>query len=150
MYPDAYVYHYASYEESALKRLAMLHGTREKEVDQLLRTFKLVDLYQVVREGIQVSEPGYSIKNLETFYTEARRGAVTSAGASMMVYEQWRELQDARLLQEIADYNEADCRSTLLLRDWLLSLRPGGVTWYTGEMEEDEDPARTARRARPG
>jgi len=146
VYPDAYVYHYASYEESALKRLAMLHGTRESEVDQLLRTFKLVDLYQVVREGIQVSEPSYSIKNLETFYMEARSGEVTSAGASMVVYEQWRQLQDARLLQEIADYNQADCRSTLLLRDWLLSLRPDGVAWYTAERDEDEDPARTARR----
>jgi predicted RecB family nuclease len=56
-FPEAHVYHYASYEESALKRLAMLHGTRENEVDHLLRTGKLVDLYQVVREGMQVSEP---------------------------------------------------------------------------------------------
>src|SRR5208283_3373847 len=105
-FPEAHVYHYASYEESALKRLAMLHGTREAEIDHLLRTFKLVDLYQVVREAIQVSEPSYSIKNLETFYMEGRTGEVTSAGASVVVYEQWRQLQDAHLLQEIADYNE--------------------------------------------
>jgi len=145
-FPDAYVYHYANYEESALKRLAMLHGTREAEVDQLLRAHKLVDLYRVVREGIQASEPSYSIKNLETFYMEARSGEVTSAGASMVVYEQWRQLQDTKLLTEISDYNEADCRSTRLLRDWLLTLRPDGLRWYTGEIEEDEDPVRTARR----
>ncbi len=145
-FPDAHVYHYASYEESALKRLAMLHGTRENEVDHLLRTFKLVDLYKVVREGIQVSEPSYSIKNLETFYMEARSDEVQSAGASVVVYEQWRQLQEPKLLQEISNYNEADCRSTLLLRDWLLSLRPGGTPWYTGAAQEDEDPARTARR----
>jgi predicted RecB family nuclease len=30
-HPDAYVYHYANYEESALKRLAMAHGTREAQ-----------------------------------------------------------------------------------------------------------------------
>jgi predicted RecB family nuclease len=145
-FPDAHVYHYASYEESALKRLAMLHGTRENEVDHLLRTFKLVDLYKVVREGIQVSEPSYSIKNLETFYMEARSDEVQSAGASVVVYEQWRQLQEPKLLQEISDYNEADCRSTLLLRDWLLSLRPDGTPWYTGTLDDDEDPARTARR----
>jgi predicted RecB family nuclease len=145
-FPDAHVYHYASYEESALKRLAMLHGTRENEVDHLLRTFKLVDLYKVVREGIQVSEPSYSIKNLETFYMEARSDEVQSAGASVVVYEQWRQLQEPKLLREISDYNEADCRSTLLLRDWLLSLRPDGTPWYTGAVDDDEDPARTARR----
>jgi predicted RecB family nuclease len=144
-FPDAYVYHFASYEESALKRLAMLHGTRENEVDHLLRTFKLVDLYQVVREAIQISEPSYSIKNLETFYMEARSGEVKSAGTSVVVYEQWRQLHDDRLLKEISDYNEADCRSTLLLRDWLLSLRPEGTPWYTG-AEESADPERDAKR----
>jgi uncharacterized protein len=144
--PDAFVYHYASYEESALKRLAMLHGTREAEVDQLLKTHKLVDLYKVVREGIQVSEPSYSIKNLETFYMAARSCEVKSAGASVVVYEQWRQLQDAGLLKEIADYNEADCRSTLLLRDWLLTLRPDGTAWYTGAANEVVDPQREAKR----
>jgi uncharacterized protein len=145
-FPDAYVYHYGNYEESALKRLAMLHGTREAEVDQLLRTFKFVDLLKVVREAIQVSEPSYSIKNLETFYMEARTDEVQSAGASVVVYEQWRKLQDLRLLKEISDYNEADCRSTLLLRDWLLSLRPAGTPWYTGAADKPADPKKTARR----
>ena len=36
-YPRTHVYHYAHYEPTALKRLASLHGTREKQMDQLLR-----------------------------------------------------------------------------------------------------------------
>ena len=32
-FPDAHIYHYAAYEETALKRLAMLHGAREREVE---------------------------------------------------------------------------------------------------------------------
>src|SRR3546814_20761935 len=39
-HPGARIYHYAAYEETALKRLAMLHGTREVEVDDLLRHHK--------------------------------------------------------------------------------------------------------------
>jgi len=50
-HPGAHVYHYASYEETALKRLASWHATREVEVDNLLRQGALVDLYKVVREG---------------------------------------------------------------------------------------------------
>ncbi|NCW87030.1 MAG: TM0106 family RecB-like putative nuclease, partial [Oxalobacteraceae bacterium] len=69
-YPRAHIYHYAAYEASALKKLMGLHGTREAEVDALLRGHKLVDLYRIVRESIQVSEPAYSIKNLERFYGE--------------------------------------------------------------------------------
>jgi uncharacterized protein len=147
LYPNAHVYHYASYEESALKRLAMLHGTRESAVDDLLRAGKLVDLYQVVRESIRVSEPSYSIKNLERFYTEARTGDVKDAGASVVMYEEWRQLKDPQRLQDIADYNEFDCVSTWKLRDWLLSLRPDGVDWYAGGGNgEPVDPEREAKR----
>jgi uncharacterized protein len=145
-FPNAHIYHYASYEESALKRLAMLHGTREDAVDHLLRTGKLVDLYQVVREAIRVSEPSYSIKNLEVFYMEARSGEVTDAGASVVVYEQWRQSGDPKLLKDIADYNEFDCVSTWKLREWLLTLRPAGVEWYEGRSDDDVDPEREVQR----
>jgi uncharacterized protein len=133
--PGAHIYHYAAYEETALKRLAMYHGTRETEVDDILRRGQLVDLYRVVTEAIRTSEPGYSIKNLEAFYLEGGRGGeVKTAGDSIVVYEQWRRLGDQALLDEISAYNELDCRSTRLCRDWLLGLRPADVRWrHVGE-----------------
>ena len=51
-YPAMHVYHYASYEKSALRRLAQEHRTREDEVDDLLRDEVLVDLYAVVRRAL--------------------------------------------------------------------------------------------------
>ncbi len=144
-YPNMHIYHYASYEESALKRLMSLHGTCEAEVDHLLRTEKLVDLYKVVHETIQVSEPRYSIKNLETFYMEKREGEVTNAGASIVYYEHWKETQNPDLLQQICDYNEVDCRSTHLLREWLLKIRPADLAWFhgtTGEQPENQKSER--------
>ena len=129
-HPGAHIYHYNHYEETALKRLASQYGTRESEVDDLLRGRKLVDLFKVVRESIRVSEPGYSIKNLETFYMEKRKAEVATAGDSIVFYENWRKTQEPELLQQISDYNEDDCRSTLLLRDWLLGLRPSGMPWF--------------------
>ncbi len=129
-HPGAHVYHYAAYEESALKRLAMHHGTREAAVDDLLRQGRLIDLYKVVREAVRVSEPRYSIKNLERFYlTGGRTGEVTTAGDSIVMYERWRRSGDDALLAEISRYNELDCRSTRMCRDWLVSLRPDEVPW---------------------
>jgi uncharacterized protein len=144
-HPDAHIYHYASYEQSAFNRLSILHGTREAELDNLLRRHKFVDLYRVVREATRVSEPSYSIKNLEKFYMAAREGEVASGGDSIVAYEQWRELQDPALLQEIEDYNATDCRSTLGLREWLLTLRPKGTRWFDG-AEEALDPEREEAR----
>ena len=146
-YPNAHVYHYAAYEETALKRLAMYHGTREKEVDDLLRGDRLVDLYKVVAESIRTSEPRYSIKNMEAFYLPGgRQGEVKTAGDSIVIYERWRQLGDEAMLQEISDYNEIDCRSTRMCRDWLLSLRPPETPWFTGRPVAPPDPVKIAAR----
>lgn len=128
-HPDAHVYHYASYEETALKRLMSTYGTREHAVDNLLRERKLVDLYKVVRESIRTSEPGYSIKNIEHFYLDKRKGEVTNAGASIIYFEKWKATQDQKYLDDISEYNEDDVRSTLELHRWLLTLRPSGIAW---------------------
>jgi uncharacterized protein len=150
-HPDAHIYHYAHYEQTALKKLMSLHGTREAEVDNLLRAQKLVDLYKVVSEGIRVSEPRYSIKNIEHFYLEGRTGDVTNAGASIVYYENWKATGDPQLLKDIEDYNFDDVRSTYELRQWLLTLRPAHFLWFmpltsaskvvipeVGELTEEE------------
>jgi predicted RecB family nuclease len=137
-FPGAHIYHYAKYEETALKKLMSLHATREVEVDNLLRHGILVDLYQVVREAIRVSEPRYSIKNIEHFYLEAREGEVTNAGASIVWYEKWRETGERKLLDDIELYNKDDVRSTQLLRDWLVTLKPAEVPWAVAPAEQDE------------
>lgn len=129
-YPDMHVYHYAAYEKSALLRLAGRHGVGEDIVDNLLRDNVLVDLYPVVRGALRIGERSYSIKKLEPLYMgdHRRDGDVTNAAASVVAYADYCELRDsgrseeaAALLQGIADYNEYDCESTLLLRDWLLA-----------------------------
>ncbi|AZW30935.1 AAA domain protein [Bordetella bronchiseptica GA96-01] len=141
-HPDAHIYHYAPYEATALKKLMSLHGTREAEVDHLLRAGKLVDLYRVVREGLRISEPSYSIKYVERFYLPRRAGEVTNAGASIVYYERWKATGEPRLLQDIADYNRDDVVSTWRLRDWLCGIRPAGLPWHNEAGQQDLDAAR--------
>lgn len=143
-HPGAHIYHYNHYEPNALKRLSCSHGTREEQVDNLLRQERLVDLLKVVREGIRVSEPAYSLKNLERFYMEKRSGEVATAGDSIVVYERWRATGDNALLKEIEDYNRTDCLSTMLCRDWLLKLRPAHLPWFVGS-EKAVDPTKAAK-----
>src|SRR5260370_21904173 len=138
-HPNAHVYHYASYEETALKRLAMVHGTREAQLDNLLRCRKLVDLYKVVHESVRISEPSYSLKNVEVFCGGDRAGEVKTALDSMVVYDQWQQTGDQALLDQIGAYNEADCRSLMGCRDWLLSLCPSEVSWFGTVDAADAD-----------
>lgn len=135
-FPKMHIYHYANYENAALKRLMTQHGVKESAVDDLLREHRLVDLYKVVREGLRISKPSYSIKYVEGFYADKRSGDVKKATDSIVVYEQWSESRDPALLESIRAYNEDDCRSTWQLREWLLTLRPSGLLWYSNQYSE--------------
>ena len=129
-HPFAHIYHYANYEIAALRRLTSQHRTGEAAMDQLQRERRFVDLFKVVSGSLIASEKGYSIKDLEAFYMEKRAADVSSAGASVVFYEEWRQTGEQRLLDEIHDYNRTDCISTQLLRDWLVrEVRPGAMAW---------------------
>jgi uncharacterized protein len=136
-HPGAHIFHYNHYEVTALKRLMGQHRSREEEIDSLLRRGIFVDLYKVVREGIMVSESGYSLKDLEIFYMPRREGEVKNASQSIVVYEAWRHAKDPSLLKEIEAYNRIDCESTASCLDWLLTLRPRDIPWFQSPSLED-------------
>jgi uncharacterized protein len=129
-HPNMHVYHYARYEITALERLAGFHGTREHDLDDLLRRGVFVDLLRVVRNGLRASRPGYGLKELETFLDFERRAEIRDGGASIVAFEAWMATGEQALLDEIDAYNEEDCIATLLLRDWLLELRDEVVARY--------------------
>lgn len=143
-YPAMHIYHYAPYEKTALRRLVSEHATRERELDAFLRDGVLVDLYRVVREGLMVGEPAYSIKNLEHLYwpDKPRYGDVTDAGASIVAYHQWIVsgepacIERSPRLRAIYDYNKDDCDSTLALCLWLREqARAHGISYAAPETE---------------
>jgi predicted RecB family nuclease len=157
LYPAMHVYHYASYEKTALRKLSQRHNTREIEIDELLRGEVLVDLFAVVRQSLVISEDSYSIKRLEKFYGLKRETEVLKGDESILLFERWMQSGDRELLQKIEDYNRDDCLSTLLLRNWLLERRSesaeilGSVPPFRplkdGAAKDPADPAEEARRS---
>jgi uncharacterized protein len=141
-HPNAHVYHYAPYEKSALRRLAMDHATREDEVDDLLRNHVLIDLYAVVLGALVQSQDGYSIKKLEPFYGFTREADVRKGDQSIVAFENYLLERDtprgAALKADIIRYNKEDCVSTAELHAWLLTLRPADAPWLGDEVPEEE------------
>src|SRR3546814_17868519 len=85
--PSARIYHYASYEITALRRLTAKHGIGEAFLDRLLRERRFVDLFAVVRGALIGPEPNFSLKTMEAFYGRKRREDVkTAAGSVGVVY----------------------------------------------------------------
>ncbi|HXG25248.1 MAG TPA: TM0106 family RecB-like putative nuclease [Candidatus Binatia bacterium] len=122
-HPGMHVYHYGGYESGALKRLVGRHNFGADALDRLLRGDILVDLLNVVRQGIRASVESYSLKQIEKFYLPAREGPVTDAGFSVVEFERWLRERDETILDGIAAYNRDDCVSTYLLREWLEARR---------------------------
>jgi predicted RecB family nuclease len=120
--PDMHVYHYANYEQNAMRDLSRL-GPYETVVDELLDAGVFVDLYQVVKQALRLSTESYSIKKVETYYRGARVSDVQNAMGSVIYYERYLRTGDRSLLAKIEEYNKDDCDSTLELHDWLLALK---------------------------
>ena len=148
--PGLHVYHYNHYEPTSVDHLTELHGTRqeavgalmgrfatrEDEVDDLFRLGVFVDLYRVIRQGVQAGVESYSIKRLEPLCGYRRRVDLREATASLIEFE--AALEDGTAAgdagrQTVAGYNEDDCRAALALRDWLENRRQD-LAERTGEQ----------------
>tara|TARA_B110000238_G_scaffold198047_1_gene241855 strand:+ start:220 stop:3618 length:3399 start_codon:yes stop_codon:yes gene_type:complete len=146
--PSMHIYHYANYEIAACQKLMNRYGVCEHEVDQLLRNNVFVDLYKIVKGGLLLGEPRYSIKNVERLYRQKRGTEVASGGESIIVYERWRELhrlgeqgdtyQTSQILRDIRDYNIDDCDSTQELVDWLRLQQEKHVIPFFGKIDVSE------------
>ena len=138
-FPRAHLYQYGRSGLNALVRLAGHHATREAEVQKLVAEGSVVDLYQVVQQGVLASVEQYSLESLEPFYGFQR---TTSGGDAEAVA--WAisaaveaafpgQLDDVSVEERRVAYlsNSDECLSMFHLREWLERLRAemieGGV-----------------------
>jgi uncharacterized protein len=159
-HPGFHVYHYGGYEPGALKRLSGRYATREDELDDLLRGKVLVDLLNVVRQGVRAGVESYSIKRLEPLYAFQRATDLPDANLALRRVETALELGegeiDAEAKAAVESYNRDDCVSTRALRDWLEKERQSLVAGGTpvprpepGEAEAGDNVAAWLARIKP-
>ena len=149
-YPNLKIYHYGSYEKSAIRRKAQQYSTKEAVIDKWLRSNLLVDLLPIVTSAIVLGEDSYSIKKVEKLYMDKRDADVKTAGDSVVAYRIWANSGEPEIpgkspkgsprLQIIEDYNREDCESTERLQNWLINLKKAeGLTFESHEEEKEEN-----------
>ena len=127
-FPDLHIYHFATYEPGAIKRMMLRYATREEEVDRLLRGEVFIDLHSITKQSVRASVEQYSLKEMERFCDYRRRVPLPEANQARHFIEHQLELSTALTLTDqacgiVEGYNEDDCRATERLRHWLESLR---------------------------
>lgn len=123
-YPNMYVYHFAPYEPTSIKRLSRVHAVFEKEVDDFLRAERFIDLHSVFKEALLASVESYSLKELEKFTRYTRNIELHSASMARKAVEVALELHAFKTLpgetiKIVEGYNEDDCLATEALHQWL-------------------------------
>ena len=130
-HPSSHIYHYSDPEPGRLRKLAARYGVLVAEVETLVQA--MVDLKRVAKASIMPGCGGYSIKQLERYYSadsKLNRGSLVKGGDDAM-YQYYEFVQLTKVgqsadatavMQVILDYNRDDCLSTKLLAEWLESL----------------------------
>jgi uncharacterized protein len=159
--PTLHIYHYAAYEITAInKMIDRYDNTRLDQFSELDANNVFIDLYKVVKSGLLIGEPKYSIKNVERLYRDKRTTEVANGGDSIVFYENWYGngglenwieqdngyrswlINDDQFdwnpwdtLKEIRSYNIDDCESTLDLVTWLRAEQQRhGICFTMGEI----------------
>ena len=133
-YKDAHVYHYNSYEETALKKLSQKYEVKIREVDFILRENKFIDLFKVVKDSVLLSVENYRLKTIEKFYNLDREEDIASGQDSLVAFENYLESGHKEILEEIILYNKQDCKSLIYLQSWLEDIKPKEIKYK--ELEE--------------
>lgn len=122
--PEFYIYHFAPYEPSAIKRMAQYHRTKEVEVDNLLRGERFIDLYSVLKESLRASVESYSLKDVEKLTPYERKADLRLASMARRRIATALEFKTDKLLietdvQVVEEYNKDDCLATEALHHFL-------------------------------
>lgn len=169
--PTMHVYHYASYEITAMRKLSSREQIRLKEVAEMLKNGVFIDLYKIVKNGLLIGERKYSIKNVEHLYRSQRTTDVANGGESIVFYDNWLaeggsekwvqqdngytswladpdnfDWTEWATLKDIRDYNIDDCESTLELFEWLGKQQKASGISYSPIEDNDPEKEKTDRQ----
>ena len=128
-WPGAPIYHYHHYERTVLDRLIERHGADPARVARLGE--RLRDLSDAVTKTCFLPVRSYSLKSVARYLGFEWSRSNSSAVQSVVWFTQWQREGDRKYLERAVEYNEDDCRATLVLKDWLAG-GPHGVA----EVEE--------------
>jgi uncharacterized protein len=122
---DCVIYHWHDYERRHLVQLADRHGISE-ELKQKLESSR-IDLHRMLTKAVVPPTYGNKLKEVADYLGFKWRHEEVDALESVAMYLEYAKDNEANedKLKLILDYNEDDCRATIVVKDWLVDLKRG-------------------------
>jgi len=113
------IYHWHHYEKTHLKELCERHGVAGEIRSMLLDNLR--DLHRDATSAFAFPTYGYGLKEVANYMGFQWRHENVDAMESIVFYLQYLDdkKRNKSKLQKVIDYNEDDCRATMVVKDWL-------------------------------
>ena len=118
---DTAIYYYSPYERVSYRRLGRKHPDviAESELDQIFTNENVIDLYEVVMKKTDWPLGSYGIKAIAQYLNFSWRDETPSGALSIQWYNDYLATRDEKYLTRVLEYNEDDCRATMVVKDYL-------------------------------
>lgn len=121
---DFSVYYYSHHEKTTYKKLQKRYSDviSLEKVEAFFENPNVIDLYKIIQKQTDWPVGSYSLKSLATYLGFSWRDETPSGALSIQWFNKYLENQDKSILKRILEYNEDDCKATMILKDELVKL----------------------------
>jgi len=121
---DFAVYYYSAHEKTAYKKLQKLYSDviSKEKVEDFFENPNVIDLYKIVASKTDWPLWSYSLKSIATYLGFSWRDETPSGALSIQWFNKYLETKDESILKRILEYNEDDCKATMVMKDALEKL----------------------------
>ena len=121
---DFAVYFYSHHEKTTYKKLQKRYPDviSPEKLEAFFDNPNVIDLYKIVQKQTDWPLGSYSLKALATYLGFKWRDETPSGALSIQWFNQYIETKDEKIIKRILEYNEDDCKATMILKDALEAL----------------------------
>ena len=120
------LYYYSGHEKTMYKKLQQMYPevVSEKEIEELFSSKNSVDLYSdIIYKSVDWPLSSYSLKDVASYLGFRWRDESPLGAESILWYHDYLDSKDEKILQRIINYNEDDCKATMIIKRALEKLR---------------------------
>lgn len=122
---DYCLYYYSKHEPTTYKRMQTQYPdvVSVEELEDLFDSSRAIDLYyDCIFKNTDWPLYSYSLKEIAQYLNFNWRDKTPSGALSIQWFNEYLQDKDPAKLQRIIEYNEDDCKATMVIRDYLAKL----------------------------